>query len=133
VLVGGYLLNAWEQFHYDGLLLTFQHAMAAGSLKSTVLIPTAFRDWGHWTYWTDLAARNRYCDKANGVATTLPPGVEYATIIKRIKIGDFVSPDDPGGPAPQPLPHPFSIGLAYKVELQKVSKGAEKVGKDEDD
>lgn len=131
-LVGGYLLSEPEQFVYEGLLRLFQHAAAADSLTSTALIPAAFHSWDHWTYWTDLAAKSGFCLKANGVTTKLPPNRTYAWVVGEIRKGNIIWPPD-DGPAPQPLPHPFSVGLTYKVEAQKAGKGAEKVQRDEDD
>lgn len=129
-LVGGYELSETERFYFEGLLRTFQHAAAAGSLTSGALIPAAFDNWGHWGYWTDQAAKSGFCVKANGVTTALPPGRTYAWVVGEIRKGNIIWPDN-DGPAPQPLPHPFSAGLTYKVTAQKVLKGAEKV--DEDD
>jgi hypothetical protein len=131
-LVGGYELDETERYHFEGLLRTFQHAAAAGSLKSGALIPAAFDNWGHWGYWTDQAAKSGLCVKANGVPTTLPADRTYAWAVGEIRKGNIIWPAE-DAPAPQPLPHPFRAGLAYKLTLEKVSKGAEKVGKDEDD
>lgn len=132
-LVGGYQLDEAEQYEYEGLLRLFQHAAAAGSLTSGALIPAAFDNWGHWGYWTDRAVKSGLCVKANGVETTLPAGRTYPWAVGEIRKGNLIwrTADDP---APQPLPHPFSAGLTYKVKAQKAGKGAEKVGKvDEDD
>jgi hypothetical protein len=129
---GGYELSEAERFYFEGLLRTFQHAAAAGSLKSGALIPAAFDNWGHWGYWTDQAAKSGLCVKANGVPTTLPADRTYAWAVGEIRKGNIIWPAE-DAPAPQPLPHPFRAGLAYKLTLEKVSKGAEKVGKDEDD
>lgn len=130
-LVGGYLLSEPEQFVYEGLLRLFQHAAAAGALTSTALIPAAFHNWDHWTYWTDLAAKSGFCLKANGVTTKLPPNRTYAWAVGEIRKGNIIWPPD-DGPAPQPLPHPFTVGLIYKVDAQKVQKGGQKVGEHDD-
>lgn len=129
-LVGGYILGPWLQYHYDGLLLYFQHAAAAGKLTSTALIPAAFTDPAHWKYWSDIAAANRLVDKANGIETVMPPGRDYTWAIKRLRAGDFDVPEGDGGPAPQAQPHPFSVGLRYKVELGKAGKGGPKADED---
>lgn len=111
-LVGGGLLSAWEQYHYDGLLTLLDHAEAADSLTSTALIPAAFVDGKQWGYWTGILAASHICNKANGVATTLPQGRTWAWAKRQVRNGLFETPEDLGAPPPA-LPHPFRPGLEY--------------------
>lgn len=127
-LVGGYLLNEWEQYHRDGLRLLFQHGRAAGALTSTALIGAAFRDSAHWGYWTDLAAANRLCEKQNGVTTALPPNRTFTWALRRVEVWDC---DAPEGTTPLPLPYPFPATSAYRVKLDKATLGGTR--RDEDD
>lgn len=129
-LVGGGLLSAWEQYHFDGLLGLLDHAEAADSLTSTALIPAAFTDGKHWGYWVGVFAASQLCVKINGVATTLPAGRSWAWARRQVLNGLFETPEDLGAPPPPP-PHPFRPGLEYKPKLAKAGKAGQKV--DEDD
>lgn len=129
-LVGGGLLDSWEQYHHDGLLLYLDHAEAAGALTSTALIPAAFTDGKHWGYWAGVLAASQLCVKSNGVATTLPAGRTWAWAKRQVRNGLFETPEDLGA-APPALPHPFRPGLAYNLKPEKAGKAPKKV--DEDD
>lgn len=133
-LVGGGLLDSWEQYHHDGLLLFLDHAEAADSLTSTALIPAAFTDGKHWGYWAGVLAASQLCVKSNGVATTLPQGRTWAWAKRQVRNGLFETPEDLGT-APPALPHPYREGLKYGTNLksEKAGKGGLKVERDEDD
>lgn len=131
-LVGGGLLDSWEQYHYNGLLLFLDHAEAANSLTSTALVPAAFTDGKHWGYWAGVLAASQLCVKSNGVATTLPQGRTWAWAKRQVRNGLFETPEDLGA-APPPPPHPFREGLIYNLKPEKAGKGGQKVERDEDD
>ena len=129
-LVGGGLLDSWEQYHYNGLLLFLDHAEAANSLTSTALIPAAFTDGKHWGYWVSVLAASQLCVKSNGVATTLPQGRTWAWAKRQVRNGLFETPEDLGA-APPALPHPYREGLKYGTnpKPEKAGKGGQKVEK----
>lgn len=129
-LVGGGLLDSWEQYHYNGLLLFLDHAEAANSLTSTALIPAAFTDGKHWGYWAGVLSASQLCVKTNGVATTLPAGRTWAWAKRQVRNGLFETPEDLGA-APPALPHPYREGLKYGTnpKPEKAGKGGQKVEK----
>lgn len=133
-LVGGGLLSAWEQYHFDGLLTLLDHAEAADSLTSLALIPAAFADGKHWGYWVGILAASGICHKNNGIATALPAGRTWAWAKRQVRNGAFEAPEDTGADPTSP-PHPYREGLKYgtRPKPEKAGKGPEKAAKDDDD
>jgi hypothetical protein len=107
-LVAGALLDEYERYVQDGLLLTLAHARRANSLTVSALVPAAFSDRSAWVWWTDVLASSRLVDKANGVPTALPPGRTWTWAIRQVRNGYFevpdARPDAPLPPQPAPLP-----------------------------
>lgn len=95
-----------ERYVQDGLLLTLEHARAAGGLTWDA-IGHAFGKREHWVWWTNVLAASRLADKANGVPTTLPNGRTWWWAIQQVRQGNFEPPvSGPLPPPPAPLPFP---------------------------